>query len=109
MGTLLDVVLIVAGIIWSLIFLVVLVLVLVVFVLTRRYLRVAHLYLANDLPPLIAAVQAHVDGLSARTSQFAGRAPATHPPVARATDSPRRFSLPFLRRRRPWWQRLIGR
>jgi hypothetical protein len=109
MGTLLDVVLIVAGILWSLIFLAILVLVLVVFVLTRRYLRAAHMYLANDLPAVIAMVQAQVDGLSVRTSQFAGRAPAAHPPVARATSSPLRFSLPFLRRRRPWWQRLIGR
>lgn len=108
MENVLDVVLIVAGIVWSAIFLVLLVGVVVVFAVARRYLSAAHAYLRGDAQALLTNLNAQVNAVNARTSWFAGRAPRPDVPRAQSAPSLPRLRIPFLRRRRPWWQRLLG-
>jgi len=109
MGTVLDLVLIVAGIVWSAIFLVLLIGVVIVFVIARHYLSAAHAFLRGDAQALLANLNAQVEAASARTSWFAGRAPRPDVPRTRPAPSLPSFRIPFFRRRQPWWQRLLQR
>ena len=108
MQTVLDIVLIVAGILWSLVFLAILVAVLAVLWLARRYLSAADRYLRTDAAAFLGGIQQQVDVVTAQTSRFAGRTSPRVAPRTRLAAPRPAFSLPFLRRRRPWWRRLLG-
>ncbi len=106
LGDVRDVVLIVAGIVWSLVFLVILAITLVILYLVQKYLGVAHDFLNEKVPTALGEVQNWAELARAQTAALPGSGSARPEGVASPHVDIR---LPFFRRRRPWWQRLLPR
>ena len=107
--TILDIVLIVAGILWALVFLALLLVTFVVGFLLRKYLGEAHRFLDEQVRPTLFQIQDVVEALRLRTAslpQPGGGARIRHP---ERLSAPLKLSLPFLRRRKPWYTRLLQR
>lgn len=104
-----DIVLIVTGIVWSIVFLAVLVVVLVVFAFARKYLNAAHGFLDDRARAFLGDVLVRVEAVNQRTAQLAGHPLPPGIPVVRPAPPSLGLRLPFLRRRKPWWQKLLQR
>jgi hypothetical protein len=99
-------VLVVVGIVWSLVFLVLLFITLATAYFIRKYLGMAHQFLSRRVPVGIAEVQLYADAVRYKTAELPGSG-SRLPPGQRMPHI--EIALPFLRRRRPWWQRMLGR
>ncbi|HTE86915.1 MAG TPA: hypothetical protein VK821_19555 [Dehalococcoidia bacterium] len=104
LGDVRDVVLIVTGIVWTIIFLVILAVTLVISYLTHKYLGIAHEFLTERVPPALSEVQSYADAVRLQTAALPGSG-STLPPGQGMPHFDVR--LPFFRRRRTWWQRLL--
>jgi hypothetical protein len=115
-----DIVLIIVGIVWSLITLTVLAVTAVAGVLLVRYLGKAQALIEGQGGALVGSLQTAVEGVRERTaslphydtgSREAGRRRIVTPrePRQREVKLTIDLPLPFLRRKKPWYQRLIGR
>jgi hypothetical protein len=105
-----DIVLVLTGIVWSIVFLLILIVTLVVFYFSRKYLNVARDKLDEDARPLLGQVQVAAESLRERTAALPHYAVATEIIPARREDlPPLKLSLPFFRKRKPWYQRLLGK
>jgi len=108
-----DWVLIVTGIIWALLYLGILAAVLVVYVLARKYLNQAHQMMQRKVKPLIGTAQDRAELVRLKTLTLPGQPPI---PGAQSVVStlpigaslrPLLPRLPFLRRKRPWYRRIL--
>ncbi len=113
-----DIVLIILGIVWSLVYLGVLAVAVVAGVLLVRYLGKAQALIEQQGGALLDQVQMTVEGMRGRTAALphygAGeegdrRRPIEAPRVPRPQQVGLKLSLPFFRRKKPWYQRLLGR
>ena len=104
-----DVVVIVTGIVWSIVWLALLAVVLVVFALERKYLKAARRFLQENVREVLDGLQVQADALQNRTAGLPGRREQASASRAAPAASGLGFSFPFLRRRRPWWHRLLRR
>src|SRR6266540_4285697 len=102
-----DTVVVVAGIVWSIIFLALLGVTVVIYALASRYLGKARWFLHERVRPLFADVQARAEDIRVRTASLPGQ--PRPPGVLTVTSGTRRAApaFPFFRRRRKWWQRLL--
>jgi hypothetical protein len=107
--TIRDIVVVVAGIIWSIVFVAILAVVLVVLALLRRYAALAHRFLSETARGYVDAVRQQAEVLAARTARLPGRPALASVQRPGADLRMPEFRLPFFRRRRPWWRRLIER
>lgn len=105
LGDVRDIVLIVAGIIWALIFLVFLVVTLAIAYLARKYLGVAHDFLRLQVPAAISEVQLYADVVKFKTAELPGS--GSRLPLGQRMPHVEFPRLPFFRRRRPWWERIL--
>jgi hypothetical protein len=99
-----DVVLIVAGIVWSLVFLVILVVTLVIAMFVHKSLGLTHDCLTPRVPPALGEVQNWVEAVRLQTASLPGSGserPEDH--AGRHVE----IRLPFFRRRRRWWRNLL--
>jgi hypothetical protein len=99
-----DVVLIVTGIVWSLVFLVLLAVTLVIAYVANKYLGVAHDFLVQRVPPALGEARDWAEAVRTQTASLPGSGSERsegHP--ARRVE----IRLPFRRRRRHWWQHVL--
>lgn len=104
-----DIVVVVAGIIWSLVFLVILIAVLIVFALVRNYLNAAHGFLRGRVRTLLDGIYGRIEALNTRTGQLSSRPPLTPAPTGGVLPPGLSFRIPFPWRRKPWWERVLHR
>jgi hypothetical protein len=104
-----DIVLIVTGIVWSLVWVAILAVSLAIFVVARKGLNSAQDFMRTRATPFVLRVQVLAEDARGKTAQFAGRPLPEGFSVVRPATAGRGFSLPRFRRRRTWWQRLLER
>jgi hypothetical protein len=101
-----DVVLIVVGIVWGLIFLAITAVTLVVFFLLKKYLGIGQDFLRDRVGPMLEQVQERAEEVRQRTAALP-RYDAPVAPRIRDKGAPFHVRLPFFRRRKPWWQKVL--
>jgi hypothetical protein len=111
-----DVVLIVVAIVWSFVYLGILAVTAVAGVLLVRYLGKAQELIEQQGGPLLDTVQGAIESARARTASLPhyGAGEGVEPerattPYAIRRSSQLKLSLPFFRRKKPWYERLLGR
>jgi hypothetical protein len=99
-------VLIVTGLVWTVVFLVLFIITVVVAYFIRKYMRIAHGFLAHEMPGLIGEVHAYAEMGRMATASL----PGAHKRIP-LEDRMAHVALhmPQLRRRRHWWQRAFHR
>jgi hypothetical protein len=110
-----DWVVIITGIIWALLYLGIFAVAVVVFTLANKYLNKAHALMAKKVRPMVGSVQDRAEQVRLKTLTLPGQPPI---PGAESVVSTLPIStslrpllprLPFLRRKRPWYQRMLPR
>lgn len=108
-----DWVVIVTGIIWALLYLGIFAAVAVVFVLARKYLNKAHELMHKKVQPMMGKVQDKAELVRLKTLTLPGQPPipgsesvVSTLPIG-ASLRPILPRLPFFRRRRPWYKRIL--
>lgn len=111
-----DWVVIISGIIWGLLYLGILAAVLLIFYFVRKYLNKAHELIRQKVQPLVGVVQDRAEQARLKTLTLPGQPPipgaesvvSTLPIGASLrTGLPHLPRLPFLKRRRPWYRRIL--
>jgi xanthosine utilization system XapX-like protein len=109
-----DIILIIVGIVWSIIYLGIFAVTAIAGVLVVRYLGRAQQLIEEQGRPLLDSARWAVDSARARTASlphYAGAEGAPReevPPRAVRPQTQLKLSLPFFRRKKPWYQRLLG-
>jgi hypothetical protein len=99
-----DIVLIVTGLVWTVVFLVLFIITVVVAYFIRRYMRVAHDFLTHQVPGAIGEVHAYAELARSGTASLPGARSRIAPEERLAHVA---LQLPHLRRRKRWWQRVL--
>jgi hypothetical protein len=105
-GQIRDWVLIVAGILWTIVFLIVLIITLVVYYFTHKYLGVARDFLHIRVREFLGEVQDRAELVRQQTAALPRYGAPVAPRVTERAQRPLSLRLPF-RRRRPWWRKVL--
>jgi hypothetical protein len=99
-----DIVLIVTSLVWTVVFLVLFIITVVVAYFIRRYMRMAHEFLTHQVPGALGEVHAYTEIANVATSSLPGARTRLSPAERMSHVA---LHMPRLRRRRPWWQRMM--
>jgi hypothetical protein len=105
-GQVRDWVLIVTGVVWAIIFLVILLVTVTIYYFVHKYMAIGRGYLHVQVREFLGQVQDQAELVRQQTAALPRYEGAVAPEVSERARRPMRLRLPF-RRKRHWWEKVL--